>query len=208
MTNANCSLRSFCLLVLATAHEILRHPKLVKIEKILTNCVTSIRSIGKEAVGSNVGVNVPVLKRVLRYLQRASAILPDDIKEKAFMSIELVRLIRHAIPATTAKPVALEDLEVVKVLSVEAEPTHLLEALLAMKSEGSCDPKTLRLVSALLSRATYKQAQSEMSVALMQIKHARLTYRQESEAPIVHVKENRPESLWHSMLNGTLTIAK
>ena len=105
-----------------------------------------------------------------------------------------------------------EQLELIQFLAQSAEPDQLLQALACFSTMSVYRKEVLSIVQTLLRRAAHESGSSELSVALMKVKHARMDIEDKIESKGVLSEEKTPGSsdatIWRNMSNGMITIAK
>lgn len=183
------------------------HPELSNDLHTVEKTLEHMRFIGARSldVASNKS-SARSLRRIFKILGKVSRNPSTAARNILQSSDELVHLIRMKSPSREA---VSEDLDLIAFLAQEAGPQDVLAALgrLHLDHVGDVQP----ILQTLLQRAAHTSENSELSVSLMKIHHARMDMTESTGSILT---ENAPptahpaSSIWQSLAQGTATIAK
>jgi len=173
-----------------------------------------LRTIGRRSLKINEPVAARSIRRILKLFRKTTLSRSRALRETFNVPSELLRFIRYNLLVRDDKEmVAPGDLELIEFFAEEAIPDDLLRALANLDELAGDEHNILPVIQTILCRAAHESDSSEMSVALMRVKHARMDMEQNIESkPSVEVSDSSPgvpcHTIWHSMSLGMLTIAK
>lgn len=196
---------SFC----ATASEILDHPVLSSDLHALSIVLESVRKIAELSLKIRDSAAARSMRRVLKLFHKASNSEFAVVREEFDVPEELSHFIQRR-SASTEDKLDPEQLELVDFFAKEAAPHDLLRALTKLKEVSGYQTEILPALQTLLQRAANESVSSEMSIALMKVKHARMDIEQNIDShPMFEDAAQVPsQSLWQNMSHGMIAVAK
>jgi hypothetical protein len=192
--------------------EILDHPDLSKDPDALAAVIRTVRIIGQQSLKTKESAAARSMKRILKLFRKAAHSHSEAAHATFNAPLELLRFIRGNLSPTNQGGLMLsEELELIKFFASEAAPNDLLQALICLKEFSGYQAEVLPIVRTLLQRAAHESVSSEMSVALMKVKLARMEIEEQNieNKPMFDDTEAIPsQTIWQSMAHGMITIAK
>jgi hypothetical protein len=224
-------------LALDLGTEILDHAQLSNDREAIAEVLKQVRLIAQESIKPKESIRTRSLKRILKLFRNASHNRSFVTREAFNLPKELVYWIRYNSAASGAAVSLVlsseqrqqHQLDLISFLAEWAEPNDVLQALSCLPelSTGSWDAPAqigvsslFPVVQTLLRRAAHESSSSEMSVALLKVKHARMDIEEAyytvdgSNQGVSSSEENAifPGPLdgliWQNMANGMVSIAK
>ena len=168
--------------------------------------------VAEQSLKPKQSIRTRSMKRILKLFRKASQ-SPSAVARETFdVPLELLSFVRLNLPKQTHMEGFLpEQLDLIRFLADCAESNDLLQALARMRELSGYHPSVLPIVRTLLRRAAHESVSSELSVALMKVKHARMDMEE-------HIEGNRsldespavaPSTMiWEKMAHGMITITK
>ena len=195
-----------------TATEILDHATLSSREQVLCTVLENMRKIALSSLRPQEPTGARLMKQILKLFIKAKRSQSAVVREKFDAPTELLGFIRGCSPGSRKEGKLIRDeLDLIEYLAKEAEPSDLLRALSLMNDVSGHQHEALAIMQTLLHRAANESVSSEMSVALMKVKHARMDIEQNIESqPLFEdaQEEDRSETIWKDLSHGMITVAK
>lgn len=172
----------------------------------------NIRSIGLQSLDMKGSSSCArVMKRILKLFRRAAQSPSPTVRETFDIPQELLSLIEHISPdQNTDKEFSPDQLEIINFFAESAEPEDLLIALGCSSLMTGFHPEILPIVQTILRRAAHESGSSELSVALLKVKHARMDIEDkiETKGGLIEDRTQGSCTIWQNMSNAMITIAK
>jgi len=190
------------------ATEILDDPGLAKDETALSLMLSYVREIGLKAIDAEEKdrhSSTRILKRIIRVLQKAAVTPSDAARRSVNVPLELHDWVKHRADKDPANPQS--EIELIGFIAQEALPADALKTMALCTESVSMDRDAFPLLQTLLRRASMS---SELSGSLLRLRRARLRLNADTQVEQTEDVDTRVsgQSLWKSMSNGMLTVAK
>ena len=194
------------------AGEVLGDQDLSYDKDALTLVLKEIRVVAGQSLKPKHSIRMRSMKRILKLFQKASQSNSAAARETFDVPMELLSFIRLNLPeGTQVEGFLPEQRDLLQFLADFAEPNDLLQALARMEGLSGYIPSVLPIVRTLLRRAAHESVSSELSVALMKVKYARMDMEDGIEGS--RNLEGSPgvvpsTTIWQMMSHGMITITK
>lgn len=202
---------SCCLTLPVSAGEILEHKVLSRDREALDFVLVNARKIAENAL-QNGELNQRGMRRVLRLLKNGAASESREARKTFNVPQELLRLLKMR---TGSEPREVDEYIVtfLRFLREEAMPQDLLETLSSWSGSAYLQDAAFPTLHTLLRRGANASRSTELSTTLLRLRRARVRRHIVDEGldkPGANLEQDSMsgQTIWKSMSNGMVTVAK